>query len=78
MLPAALQQSKLLLKRIEVIDINYQHHPKAYLELFKFMRERAPCLKYHNPKLVINRRITKDGPTIPRVRFFTGAGELLD
>jgi|JI6StandDraft_1071083.scaffolds.fasta_scaffold40665_6 hypothetical protein len=74
MLPVALQQSKILLKRIERIDVDYQHRPKAYLELFKFLRERAPVLKYHNPRLVINRRISKESPVIPKVRFFTGAG----
>ena len=42
------------------------------------MRERSPSIKYHNPKLIINRRITKEGPAIPKVRFFAGAGELLD
>lgn len=38
MLPAALQLSKLPLKRIHRIDIEYQPRPKAYFELFKFMR----------------------------------------
>jgi len=78
MLPLALQQSKITLKRVQRIDVDYQPRPKAYLELFKFMRERAPALKYHNPQLVINRRISKEGPAIPKVRFYASTGELLD
>jgi hypothetical protein len=78
MLPAALRESKILLKQIQRIDIVYQPRPKAYLELFKFMIERAPSIKYHNPQLVINRTVVSDGPVIPKVSVYGINNELLD
>jgi hypothetical protein len=42
------------------------------------MRERAPSIKYHNPKLAINRTTTPEGPVIPQVRFYGSSNDLLD
>ena len=57
-LPATLK-NKISLQRVCKIDIEYQYRPKAYFELFRFIKAHAPSLRFHNPGFTISRRITK-------------------